>query len=129
MTRYLTPDELGEINTSIVGPGRLRDFGLLESAAARPQQSAFGADAFPTLHEKAAALFHGLIRSHPFLDGNKRTAVIAVGVFYNLNGWWLTTTDEALVALAIDVAEGLIDVVGIAGRLKDMTRPLDTDQT
>ena len=52
----------------------LADFGLLESAALRPQQTVAGHDAYPTLEEKAAALMHSLIRNHPFVDGNGRTS-------------------------------------------------------
>ncbi|WP_155769446.1 Fic family protein [Mycobacterium asiaticum] len=48
--------------------------GLLESAVLRPQATTFGDDAYPTTHEKAAALLHSLTRNHPFVDGNKRTA-------------------------------------------------------
>lgn len=53
----------------------------------RPQVSAFGEDAFPTIHEKAAALLHGLARNHPFLTGNKRTAWTAMAMFYLVNGY------------------------------------------
>ena len=62
------------LNERFVGPDMLRDFGMLDSAVMRPQASAFGDDAYPTIHEKATALLHGLARNHPFVDGNKRTA-------------------------------------------------------
>jgi death-on-curing protein len=63
-----------------------RDRRLIESAAARPFHSAFGQDAYPTLVEKAAVLFHSLIANHPFHDGNKRTAVLAFEIFLVANG-------------------------------------------
>jgi len=96
--RYLTAEEVLEINASVMG-GRhlLRDRGLLESAIARPQASAFGADAYPDLATKAAALLHSLVLNHPFVDGNKRTAVLATLIFLDLNGYavgW--DQDEAL---------------------------------
>jgi len=59
---------------------------MIESAAGRPFHSAFGQDAYPTLVEKAAALFHSLISNHPFHDGNKRTAVLAFEMFLVANG-------------------------------------------
>src|ERR1041385_4253608 len=62
-----------------------RDRGMIESAVARPFHSAFRQDAYPTLVEKAAALFHSLISNHPFHDGNKRTAVLALAF-----SWWPT---------------------------------------
>jgi len=68
-----------------VGPGGCRDINLLESAVGRPFQSAFGEDAYPTILEKAIALFHSLNSNHPFHDGNKRTAIIALDDFLVAN--------------------------------------------
>jgi death-on-curing protein len=123
--RYLAVSELLRINETEVGSDLLADFGLLESAALRPQQTIFGADAYPSLHTKAAALMHSLIRNHPFIDGNKRTAVLATRLFYNLNGWDLDADQGDVVALALDIAEGQIDVEHIAGVLKGWARELD----
>lgn len=123
--RYLTVGDLIQINETEIGPDLLADFGLLESAALRPQQTVFGSDAYPSLHEKAAALMHSLIRNHPFVDGNKRTAVLAMRIFYNLNGWDLHAEQGELVALAVDVAEGQIDVEGIAAVTKGWAQGLD----
>jgi death-on-curing protein len=123
--RYLSPSEVIGINEQEVGPGLLADFGLLEAAVLRPQQTVFGADAYPDIHTKAAALMHSLIRNHPFLDGNKRTAVLSVIVFYNLNGYAIDAAQGEVVALAVDVAEGQVDVEGIAGVLKDWSRELE----
>jgi death-on-curing protein len=88
--RYLTVAEVLEINAELAG-GRdtLSDLGLLESAMARPQVSAFGADAYPDIVSKAAALLHSLVLNHPFSDGNKRTGVLAMLVFIDLNGYRL----------------------------------------
>jgi death-on-curing protein len=68
-----------------VGPGELRDPGLLSSAIARPFQTAFGQEIHDTIVKKAAALFHSLISNHPFQNGNKRTAVLALGHFLFAN--------------------------------------------
>lgn len=67
----------------------VKDMGLLESASKRPLQSAFGNYIHNTLEEKAAALAEGIIRNHPFVDGNKRTALIGIGMFLNMNGYRL----------------------------------------
>ena len=112
------------INEAEIGPDLLADFGLLEAAVLRPQQTVFGSDAYPDIHTKAAAMFHSLIRSHPFIDGNKRTAVLSMIVFYNLNGYAIEVNQEELVALALDAAEGQIDVEAIAGTLKGWAQPL-----
>ena len=60
----------------------VRDHGLPESALARPQASAFGADAYPSIEEKAAALLHSLARNHALADGNKRLALAATIAFW-----------------------------------------------
>src|SRR5699024_3462334 len=92
----------------------------------RPQASAFGQDAFPTLHEKAAALLHSLVRNHPFMDGNKRTAWVAVATFYLLNGYQVARADQGdIVSLVVDAAEGQVDVATIAATLKSWVVEFD----
>lgn len=117
--RYLTVDDVVKINESFVGPDHLIDPGLLESAVFRPQQAFLGADPYPDVHAKAAALAHSLVRNHPFLNANKRTAMAAMNMFYNFNGRRLQADDNDLVALALDIDSGLLDVTAIVGRLKD----------
>lgn len=76
------------------GSHGVRDPGLLESAVARPWATFGGEDLHPGLIPKAAALLDGLIRNHPFVDGNKRTAIAAAGVFLERNGRRLTASNE-----------------------------------
>lgn len=64
--------------TEPIGEREQRDRGLIESAAGRPFQTVFGEDAYPTILSKAIALFHSINSNHAFLNGNKRTAVIAI---------------------------------------------------
>ena len=122
-TLYLTCNNVQMMNEEFVGPDMLRDFGLLDASVMRPQASAFGDDAYPTLHEKAAALLHALARNHPFVDANKRTAWAATTVFYQINGYELLVGDDAVIALVIDVAEGQLDVPNIAATLKSWAHP------
>ena len=122
--RYLTASEVVLVSQQEVGPDLLADFGLLEAAVLRPQQSVFGADAYPDIHTKAAAMMHSLIRNHAFIDGNKRTGVLATILFYNLNGFQVDAAQEDVIALALDIAEGQIDVEGIAGILKGWAEAL-----
>ena len=85
--RYLDVDEVLRLHRLEVGEGvGLRDRNLLEAAVERPRQSAFGEDAYPTLESKTAALLESLARNHPFLDGNKRIAVLASFVFQKSTG-------------------------------------------
>src|SRR5258708_2671161 len=84
--------------------GTARDRNKIESATYRPFQSGFGNDIFPTLTEKAAALFHALIADHPFGNGCKRTAIIAVDLFLAANGRFLALADDEMYPLAKDTA-------------------------
>lgn len=100
----------------------VRDHGLLESALARPQASAFGHDAYPSIHEKAAALLHSLARNHALVDGNKRLSLAATLAFYGMNGVRLTLTNDEAYDLVVDVATGrLDDVPAIASVLQGST--------
>jgi death-on-curing protein len=98
--------------------GPVRDVGLLDSAAARPQSSAFGEDAYPTLALKAAALLHSIARNHALVDGNKRLAWLATVVFLDVNGHRADLTGDAAFDLVMDVAEGKADVEEVVNRLK-----------
>lgn len=96
----------------------VRDHGLLESALARPQATAFGDDAYDGIHEKAAALLHSLARNHALVDANKRLALAATLAFYGMNGLRLTLTNDEAYALVMRVATGeLEDVRAIAAVL------------
>jgi death-on-curing protein len=98
----------------------VRDWGLLESALARPQASAFGTDAYQDLEEKAAALLHSLARNHALVDGNKRLALAATIAFRGINGRHLTFTNDEVYEFVIAVATGeLDDVATIASMLRD----------
>jgi death-on-curing protein len=123
---YLSADDVQMINERFCGPEQLRDFGLLDGAANRPQASAFGEDAFPTIHEKAAALLHALARNHPFVNGNKRTAWAATAMFYMVNGYNLYAEAGGVVGLTVDAAEGFKGVADIAAVLKGWAQPFDT---
>jgi death-on-curing family protein len=79
-----------------IGARGVKDRGLLESAVGRPYQTVFAQDAYPTVGDKAAALFHSLVSNHPFHDGNKRTAVTALQHFLLANSFFAgLSNDEA----------------------------------
>lgn len=91
-TRYLSVQEVIAINVAMIqrySPGEhigVKETALLESAVHRPQSSVFGEDAYPTIYEKAAALFESLGQNHPFHNANKRTAFTALVIFLRYNG-------------------------------------------
>jgi death-on-curing protein len=121
---YLNVADLLHIAERAIGaPPVIRDVGLLEAAAARPQASAFGEDAYATTHEKAAALLHSIVRNHALVDGNKRLGLAAVLAFYGVNGRHLTMTNDEAYDFVISVATGeLDDVAFIAARLEAASR-------
>lgn len=119
MTEYLDLDDLLEIAREAVGTNVLvGDYGLLESALARPRASVFGQDAYPDLHLKAAALLHSVARNHALLDGNKRLAWTACRTFLAVNGQWISAPEDERFDLAIRVATGELDLDEIAQRLR-----------
>ena len=116
---YLDIEDLIHLAGTLLGnPPPIRDMGLLGSAAARPQTTVFGEDAYPDLWTKAAALIQSLVKDDPLVDGNKRLGWLSTAVFLELNGVATdhATNDEvygfvmglAAGALSIDdIAEGL----------------------
>jgi death-on-curing protein len=94
--------------------GPVRDIGLLDAAAARPQSSAFGTDAYPSFELKTAALLHSIVRNHALVDGNKRLAWLATVVFAEINGRPITLTDDAAFELVMPAAAGALDVEELA---------------
>ncbi len=86
--------------TEPIGEREQRDRGLMESAAARPFHTVFGEDAYPTIPEKAVALFHSINANHAFMNGNKRTAVIAMDHFLTANDYCLLVTNDPMYKIA-----------------------------
>ncbi|MCX6422010.1 MAG: type II toxin-antitoxin system death-on-curing family toxin [Actinobacteria bacterium] len=117
---HLNVEDLLYIAERVLGhPVEVRDLGLLEAAAARPQASAFGADAYPDLYSKAAALLISICKNHALIDGNKRLALAATIAMLGLNGLRLGLTNEEAYDLIIAVSEGRLgDVKEVASRLR-----------
>ena len=122
---YLDLEDLAHIAERALGqPPEVRDWGLLDTAAARPRASAFGDDAYGDLYEKAGALLHSLARSHPLVDGNKRLALAATLAFLGVNGVRLTISNDDAYRLIVDVATGdLDDVPAIGSALRSGSAP------
>ena len=113
---YIDVEEALKIVKSL-GAGPVRDIGLLDSALARPQSSAFGEDAYPTLQLKAAALMHSIIKNHSLIDGNKRLSFVATNIFFLVNGHRLEMSIDVGYQLVLDIASGDLDLEIIAARL------------
>lgn len=86
------------------GSSGVRDAGLLQSALARPRNAAsYGS---PCAAELAATYAYGIARNHPFIDGNKRTALVVSELFLALNGFALTADDAECVTTFLALADG-----------------------
>ncbi|MGQ4362950.1 type II toxin-antitoxin system death-on-curing family toxin [Streptomyces sp. SAS_272] len=119
--RYIRIDEILTIARAVNETRHsVRDMGLLVSAIERPRTDVFGAELYPTLHEKAAALLHSVARNHALIDGNKRTAWLAMRVFLRLNGLSAGVAPPPVATagpFVEEVAQDAIDVPAVAERL------------
>jgi death-on-curing protein len=105
------------------GADGIRDIGLLESALARPlNKFAYGETG---LAELAAAYGFGIARNHPFVDGNKRTALASMIVFLGLNRLDLDAPQEEATAIVLSLAAGEITEEALARWIGDHLTPLD----
>jgi death on curing protein len=119
---HLTVEDLLSIAEEVLGAPAVKDIGLLDAAAHRPQASPFGQDAYPTIHEKAAALLDAVVRHHALVDGNKRLGWAAAAVFYELNGFDLHPSSvEEAVEPVIAVAAGHMELAKLSKRLASWT--------
>lgn len=123
---HLTVPIVREIHREMLvgfgGADGLRDEGLLESAVAAPQATFGGESPFTDLVEVAAAYLFYLCRNHPFLDGNKRTAMTSAIVFLRLNGIRTSPDGPDWEALVLDVAASRIDREETTPRLRKLLR-------
>ncbi len=119
---YLDLEDLLFIAGRLLGePVPVRDMGLLGSAAARPQTSAFGEDAYPDVWTKAAPLLQSIVKNHPLVDGNKRLGWVATAVFLELNGVSsAAAANDAVHDLVVAVAAGNQDVAEITTALREV---------
>jgi len=103
-------------------PG-VRDMGLLQSALARPQQLyAYGDN--PDIIDMAASYTAGIVRNHPFIDGNKRTGFLVGVLFLELNGVRFTATEESAAQAILSLAAGTLDEPALAAWLRANTKLL-----
>jgi len=114
MTQYLTPGQVLFLHSRLIaetgGGHGIRDLGMLLSALGRPQASFEEKDLYPDLFLKAAALMDSLVRNHPFVDGNKRTAITAVAMFLRANGFQLVVENKEMVRFTLACAQSQISL-------------------
>jgi death-on-curing protein len=103
------------------GASGIRDQGLLQSALARALHLAAYGD--PDVADLAATYAHGIVRSHPFVDGNKREAFVCLELFLDLNGHALVADDADCVVIMLRLAAGEIGEEELAGWIRSHVRP------
>ena len=106
------------------GSSGMRDAGMLESALMRPRNLWVYAETSPTLTRLAAAYAFGISSNHPFVDGNKRTALVVSFAFLDTNGTAVTGTQEDAYSTILGLAAGEIDELQIAEWFDRNTQPL-----
>ena len=115
--KTLSKNQVTALHSALIrefgGIDGIRDEGLLESALAAPVQTFGGEPVYPSLQAKAAQLGFGLIRNHPFVDGNKRIGAHTMLVFLAVNGIELRYEQQELIDIVLSVAAGQIDRQGL----------------
>ena len=97
----------------------IRDKGLLDSALSQPKAMFGGHYLHKTIFDKAAAYGYHLCQNHPFIDGNKRIALVAMDTFLQMNGYELKADEHSTYRMIISIAEGKIDKKSLANWLKE----------
>ena len=122
---FLDTDDLIELARRLLGePPPIRDLGLLTAAAARPQAGAFGADAYPDIWTKGAALLQSVVNNHALIDGNKRLGWLATAVFLELNAASVAPAhNDDVYELVMRVAAEDVPVEEIANLLRELSPP------
>jgi len=115
---FLAPDEVLSLHAEQIrlfgGSAGIRDLGLLQSAMGSVEATFGGAFLHETLFAMAAAYLYGICRNHPFVDGNKRTAVAAALTFLAMNDMDVDADEDAFYDLVIGVAEGRASKASVA---------------
>ncbi|HLZ14729.1 MAG TPA: type II toxin-antitoxin system death-on-curing family toxin [Candidatus Saccharimonadales bacterium] len=121
----LSLEQLFEIHALVVeatgGSIGLRDLGRLEAVIATQTQNVFGEELYPSLIDKAAAIIRGIIADHPFVDGNKRTAMLAGLTLVEINGIRFAAEPGELEDFAVKVATDKLDIPSIVAWLRERT--------
>lgn len=121
--QYLSLEEILRLHFQVIadygGSHGVRDENRLKSVVVAPQQTVFGQEQYPGVHLRAAVFMRNIIADHPFVDGNKRTAVTVAAVFLLRNKYSLTCMPKQLEDFAVSVAVDHLDIPGIAAWLQE----------
>lgn len=122
----LTLDQMLEIHTLVVeatgGSMGLRDLGRLEAAIATQTQNVFGQELYPRVLDKASAIMRAIVADHPFVDGNKRTAMLAGLTLIEVNGLIFSAKLGEIEDFAVRIAVEHLDIPEIVHWLERHAR-------
>ena len=128
MIRYLSAEQVLFIHHRLItetgGMDGILDINLLISATGRPQATFDGNDLYADIFDKATALMDSLVRNHAFVDGNKRTAITATGLFLRLNAHVLDVSNIEMVQFTLSCAQSQKTIEDITAWLKQHSKPL-----
>lgn len=130
MTRYLSAEAMLVLHSEIIdatgGSHGIRDIGLLAAIADKPKATFGGSDLYPDVFIKAAVYLESTVNYHVFIDGNKRTGIIACARFLYQNGYNLSATNKEMEKFVLSVAAEKLTVPTIATWIKKHTRKIRT---
>jgi death on curing protein len=130
---YLTAEQLELIHAGVLaksgGLFGTREPNVLRKLETSPEQAVFGKELYPTLFHKAAVYARTIIAEHPFLDGNKRTGMIAAFAFLEVNEQVVTATDDEVFDCALAIATKKLDIEAIAEWLRTHSRKVRAKKT
>jgi len=128
-TRYLTPEQVLFLHSRLIsetgGAQGVRDLGLLLSVLGRPRSSFKNANLYPDIFSKTGALMDSLVRNHPFVDDNKRTAIAVAGIFLRFNEWKLEVDNQEMVSFTLACAQSRLSFAEIADWFRDHSLELN----
>jgi death on curing protein len=114
LTSYLSPEQVLFLHSRLIeetgGEHGVRDLKLLLSALGRPHASFDDEDLYPNLFRKTAASMDSLVRNHPFVDGNKRTAITSAALFMRINGYRLAVENTEMVRFVMACAQSQLSL-------------------
>lgn len=123
--RYLTQEQILLIHSMVIdetgGSHGVREHDAILSVESLPKQSVFGKELYPTLFHKAAVYVRSIISDHPFIDGNKRTAMTAASVFLEDNGYRVHAKEGLIEEFALRTIKEKLDINAIAAWFRKHT--------
>jgi len=126
--QYLSPEQVLFLHSRLIsetgGAHGVRDLAMLLSALGRPQATFENKELYPDLFTKTAALMDSLVRNHPFVDGNKRTAITAAGIFLKINRHQLYTENWEMVRFTLACAQSQFSLNEITDWFKKHSSPI-----